>query len=221
VTTYWRAPPSFLRPITRHLSLGTRRYSEQRAVPGDDVTVVGRVTERGDGVDPLSSDRPPRQTFFRMAKTSLVGLCIGVFVVALGPRSSYSERPESRTSTPAVRPRPIDAPPPQTRSIDTGRGRCRTTISATRTAAQLRGCASRGLSSSALRSSCLSDRGGSSGWSGALVRVPVFRTSGTARLVTDADPGAVRRAEFEGETPPPLAAFRWGSLMTFARQTTA
>jgi len=26
----------------------------------------------------------PRQTFFRMAKTSLVGLCIGVFVVALG-----------------------------------------------------------------------------------------------------------------------------------------
>jgi len=54
-------------------------------VPGDDVTVVGRVTERGDGVDPLVvSDRPPRQTFFRMAKTSLVGLCIGVFVVALG-----------------------------------------------------------------------------------------------------------------------------------------
>jgi|AntDeeMinimDraft_4_1070355.scaffolds.fasta_scaffold00591_10 hypothetical protein len=43
---------------------------------------------------------------------------------------------------------------------------------------------------------------------GALVRVPVFRTSGTARLVTDADPGAVR-AEFEGETPPPLA-FQWG-----------
>jgi hypothetical protein len=85
VTTYWRTPPSFLRPITRHLSLGTRRYSEQRAVPGDDVTVVGRVTERGDGVDPLVvSDRPPRQTFFRMAKTSLVGLCIGVFVVALG-----------------------------------------------------------------------------------------------------------------------------------------
>jgi len=38
---------------------------------------------------------------------------------------------------------------------------------------------------------------------GALVRVPVFRTSGTARLVTDADPGAVR-AEFEGETPPRL-----------------
>jgi len=54
---------------------------------------------------------------------------------------------------------------------------------------------------------------------GALVRVPVFRTSGTARLVTDADPGAVR-AEFEGETPPPLA-FQWGSPMTFARQTTA
>lgn len=43
---------------------------------------------------------------------------------------------------------------------------------------------------------------------GALVRVPVFRPSGTARLITDADPDAVR-TEFEGETPPPLA-FQWG-----------
>ena len=43
---------------------------------------------------------------------------------------------------------------------------------------------------------------------GALVRVPVFRTSGTARLVTGADPDAVR-ADFEGGTPPPLA-FQWG-----------
>jgi len=43
---------------------------------------------------------------------------------------------------------------------------------------------------------------------GALVRVPVFRTSGTARLVTDADPDAVR-TDFEGGTPPPLA-FQWG-----------
>jgi len=84
-TTYWRYPPSLFQPITRRLSLGTRRYSEQRAMPGDDVTVVGRLTETGDAIDPLVvSDRPPGQTFLRMAKTSLVGLCIGVFVVALG-----------------------------------------------------------------------------------------------------------------------------------------
>jgi len=75
-------------------------------------------------------------------------------------------------------------------------------------------------SSSALRSSCSLIEAVLVGLvPGALVRVPVFRTSGTARLVTDADPGAVR-AEFEGETPPPLA-FQWGSPMTFARQTTA
>jgi hypothetical protein len=85
VTTYGGSPPSLLRPIRRLLSLGTRRYTEQRAVPGDDVTVVGRVTETGDGVDPLVvSDRSPGQTFLRMAKTALVGLCIGVFVVMLG-----------------------------------------------------------------------------------------------------------------------------------------
>jgi hypothetical protein len=85
VTTYWRSPASIVRPITRRLSLGTRRYSEQRAMPGDDVTVVGRVTERGDGIDPLViSDRTPSQTLVRMAKTSLVGVCIGMFVVALG-----------------------------------------------------------------------------------------------------------------------------------------
>jgi hypothetical protein len=85
VTTHWRSPPPILQPITTRLSLGTRRYTEQRATPGDEVTVVGRITERDNGVDPLVvSDRPPRQTLFRMARTSLVGLCIGVFVVALG-----------------------------------------------------------------------------------------------------------------------------------------
>lgn len=40
------------------------------------------------------------------------------------------------------------------------------------------------------------------------VRVPVFRSGGTARLVTDADPGTVR-TDFAGPTPPPLA-FQWG-----------
>lgn len=69
----------------RLLSVGTRRYTEQRVMPGDDITVLGRVTETGDGVDPLVvSDRSPGQTILRMAKTSLVGLCIGVFAVMLG-----------------------------------------------------------------------------------------------------------------------------------------
>lgn len=53
----------------------------------------------------------------------------------------------------------------------------------------------------------------------ALVRVPVFRNSGTVRLITDAEPDAVQ-ADFEGATPPPLA-FQWESLTRFARQTTA
>jgi hypothetical protein len=83
-STRWRDPPSLLRPPARWLSLGTRRYTEERASPGDDVTVVGRVTEAG-GVDPLVvSDRSPTGTLRRMASTSLVGLLIGAFVVALG-----------------------------------------------------------------------------------------------------------------------------------------
>jgi len=42
----------------------------------------------------------------------------------------------------------------------------------------------------------------------AAVRVPVFRSSGTARLVTDAAPTAVR-SDFGGPTPLPLA-LQWG-----------
>lgn len=84
-TTDWQAPPSLLRPLTRRLSMGARRYTEQRAMPGDDITVVGRVTKTGDGVDPLIiSDCSPGQTVRRMAKTSLIGLCLGVGVVVVG-----------------------------------------------------------------------------------------------------------------------------------------
>jgi hypothetical protein len=54
---------------------------------------------------------------------------------------------------------------------------------------------------------------------GALVRIPVFRTSGTARLITDADPETVR-ADFAGATPPPLA-FQWGSPTPYTRPMTA
>ena len=83
-STRWRDPPTGLRTPARWLALGTRRYTEERASPGDDVTVVGRTTEAG-GIDPLVvSDRSPAATLRRMASTSLVGLLIGTFVVALG-----------------------------------------------------------------------------------------------------------------------------------------
>jgi hypothetical protein len=83
-TTRWRDPPALLRAPAQWLSLGTRRYTEERATPGDDVTVVGHVTAAG-GVDPLVvSDRSPAGTFRRMAGTSMVGLTIGAFVVVLG-----------------------------------------------------------------------------------------------------------------------------------------
>ncbi|NHX35308.1 MULTISPECIES: hypothetical protein [Halolamina] len=82
-TTRWRDPPTGLRTIAKHLSLGTRRYTEERATPGDDVTVVGRVTDGG--LDPVVvSDRPRTETLRRMAGTSLIGLAIGAFAVALG-----------------------------------------------------------------------------------------------------------------------------------------
>ncbi|MFW5939546.1 MAG: hypothetical protein ACOCSD_05375 [Halolamina sp.] len=82
-TTPWRDPPTGLGWLAGRLSLGARRYTEERATPGDDVTVVGRVTERG--LDPLVvSDRPRPETLRRMASTSLAGLAIGAVVVALG-----------------------------------------------------------------------------------------------------------------------------------------
>lgn len=84
-TTIWRNPPSVLEPVRRLLSLGTRRYSEEKTTPGDEVTVVGYITEDGDGIDPLVvSDRSPTTTVLRMAQTSLVGLAIGGFGLLLG-----------------------------------------------------------------------------------------------------------------------------------------
>ena len=81
--TYWHARPFVVGAVLDALSLGTRRYVEARSTPGEDVTVVGRVTDGG--VDPLVvSDRSPAGTLRRMAGTSLVGLAIGAFVVALG-----------------------------------------------------------------------------------------------------------------------------------------
>lgn len=83
-TTAWRDPPGPLRGIAAALSFGTRRYTEQRASPGDEVTVVGRVTESGD-LDPLVvSDRSRGATLRRMAGTSLLGLAIGAFAVGVG-----------------------------------------------------------------------------------------------------------------------------------------
>lgn len=82
-TTLWHARPFGVGAVASALSLGTRRYSEQRATPGDDVTVVGRVTAAG--VDPLVvSDRSPVGTVRRMASTSLAGLAVGAVALSLG-----------------------------------------------------------------------------------------------------------------------------------------
>lgn len=84
-STVWRDPPSVVRPLFSVLSIGTRRYSEQRAAVGDELTVVGQVMNDGVGIDPLVvSDRSPAGTVFRMAKTSLGGLLIGVGGLLLG-----------------------------------------------------------------------------------------------------------------------------------------
>ena len=84
-STIWRQPPSVLVPIFRLLSLGTRRYSEQRAARGADVTVIGRVSEDKTSIDPLLiSDRPPIAALFRMANTSIVGVLTASIGLALG-----------------------------------------------------------------------------------------------------------------------------------------
>ncbi|WP_435066727.1 hypothetical protein [Haloplanus sp. C73] len=84
-STVWQTPPSVLAPLFRFLSLGARRYSEQRAARGAEITVVGRVTDDGAGLDPIVvSDRAPMATVLRMAKTSIAGLCIGGVGVLLG-----------------------------------------------------------------------------------------------------------------------------------------
>ncbi|QDX39448.1 hypothetical protein [Salarchaeum sp. JOR-1] len=84
-STWWQTPPALLRPVFRPLSIGTRRYTEQRIEPGDEVTVVGRATSDGASLTPLVvSDRSPRETVFRMARTSLGGLVIALVGFALG-----------------------------------------------------------------------------------------------------------------------------------------
>ncbi|MFB6251897.1 MAG: hypothetical protein ABEI27_09495 [Halobellus sp.] len=82
-TTRWRTPPAILRPLFTTLSLGTRRYTEQRATRGDTITIVGRVADAG--IDPVVvSDATPATTASRMARTSLGGIAIGVGSVLLG-----------------------------------------------------------------------------------------------------------------------------------------
>ena len=84
-STRWQHPPGFLAPLARTLSLGTRRYSEQRAAVGADITVVGRVTPDRSGLDPIVvSDGSPIATVGRMAKTSIAGVLIGVVGLLLG-----------------------------------------------------------------------------------------------------------------------------------------
>ncbi|WP_435130054.1 hypothetical protein [Halobaculum sp. D14] len=84
-STRWQHSPGFLAPLARALSLGTRRYSEQRAAVGADVTVVGHITPDGAGLDPIVvSDGSPIATVGRMAKTSIAGVLIGVIGLLLG-----------------------------------------------------------------------------------------------------------------------------------------
>jgi hypothetical protein len=84
-TTRWQTPPNVLRSLFATLSLGTRRYTEQRATPGERCTVVGRVTASGASIDPIVvSDATPAATASRMARTSLGGVAIGVGSLLLG-----------------------------------------------------------------------------------------------------------------------------------------
>lgn len=84
-STRWQHPPKFLTPLARTLSIGTRRYSEQRAAIGSDVTVVGHITADGAGLDPvIVSDGSPIATVGRMAKTSIAGVLIGAVGLLLG-----------------------------------------------------------------------------------------------------------------------------------------
>lgn len=83
-STVWQRPPALLAPVFGLLSLGTRRYSEQRADRGADVTVVGRLTD-GEPLAPVViSDRAPAATVYRMAKTSVGGLLIASAGLLLG-----------------------------------------------------------------------------------------------------------------------------------------
>ena len=80
--TVWTAPPAPLAPVLA-FSFGTRRYSEHRVSPGDEVTVAGRVVDGR--LDPLVvSTGTPGGTLARLSKTSLAGLLVGAFAVALG-----------------------------------------------------------------------------------------------------------------------------------------
>jgi len=81
--TVWTAPPAPLGPVVRALSFGTRRYGERRVSPGDDVTVAGRIS--AGRLDPLVvSAGTPAGTLTRLSKTSLSGVVIGAFAIALG-----------------------------------------------------------------------------------------------------------------------------------------
>lgn len=84
-STVWTDPPRVLAPLFGALSLGTRRYSEQRAERGAEVTAVGRVTDDGSGIDPIVvSDRGPIATLVRMAKTSIAGVLVAAASLLLG-----------------------------------------------------------------------------------------------------------------------------------------
>ncbi|WP_396613530.1 hypothetical protein ACH9L7_16450 (plasmid) [Haloferax sp. S1W] len=86
VSTRWRNPPRVVRRLSSALGLGTRKYTEARVTPGDEVTVVGRVSNGEEAtVTPLVvSSFSPMRSVFRMASTSLTGFSIGTVCCTLG-----------------------------------------------------------------------------------------------------------------------------------------
>ncbi|ELZ84669.1 hypothetical protein C453_11661 [Haloferax elongans ATCC BAA-1513] len=85
-STWWRTPPRVVRRLWSVIGLGARRYTEERVVPGDSVTVVGRVSDDADAtISPVVvSSFSPIRSVYRMASTSVVGLSIGIVSLALG-----------------------------------------------------------------------------------------------------------------------------------------
>nr|WP_241429818.1 hypothetical protein [Haloferax larsenii] len=84
-STWWRNPSRVVRRLWSVIGLGARRYTEERVVPGDSVTVVGRVSGDSATLSPVVvSSFSPMRSVYRMASTSVVGLSIGLVCLVLG-----------------------------------------------------------------------------------------------------------------------------------------
>lgn len=71
--------------LARQFGLGDRRYVERRLDPGDEVTVVGRLTGEPGRIEPtVVSDTTPLRTATRLGRQSVIGGAIGAFSILLG-----------------------------------------------------------------------------------------------------------------------------------------